>query len=93
MLEDANKNYVNYTFQTFNYSLYSFYNFLWNYLNLILQISCGDGAEARERVKEFTFDYSYWSHKESDHHFAPQVFKTSEYILTSKFRRLDIIKH
>ncbi|MPC33344.1 Kinesin-like protein Klp98A [Portunus trituberculatus] len=36
-------------------------------------ISLGDGAEARERVKEFTFDYSYWSHAESDHHFAPQV--------------------
>uniref|UniRef100_A0A0P4WG05 Kinesin motor domain-containing protein n=1 Tax=Scylla olivacea TaxID=85551 RepID=A0A0P4WG05_SCYOL len=37
------------------------------------KISLGDGAEARERVKEFTFDYSYWSHTESDHHFAPQV--------------------
>ncbi|XP_050738525.1 kinesin-like protein KIF16B [Eriocheir sinensis] len=37
------------------------------------KISCGDGAEARERVKEFTFDFSYWSHLESDQHFAPQV--------------------
>ncbi|XP_037786523.1 kinesin-like protein Klp98A [Penaeus monodon] len=33
----------------------------------------GDGSENRERGKDFTFDYSYWSHKEEDRHFAPQV--------------------
>lgn len=37
------------------------------------KITAGDGAEARERVKEFTFDYSYWSHRDGDKHFAPQV--------------------
>ena len=38
-----------------------------------LQIAAGDGAESRERIKEFTFDYSYWSHRDGDKHFAPQV--------------------
>ncbi|KAK7073371.1 Kinesin-like protein kif16b [Halocaridina rubra] len=37
------------------------------------KIAAGDGAESRERVKDFTFDYSYWSHRDGDQHFAPQV--------------------
>ncbi|KAK3871433.1 hypothetical protein Pcinc_023420 [Petrolisthes cinctipes] len=37
------------------------------------KIPAGDGGENRERSKDFTFDYSYWSHKEGDKHFAPQV--------------------
>ncbi|KAK8745809.1 hypothetical protein OTU49_000024, partial [Cherax quadricarinatus] len=31
-----------------------------------------EGGENRERIKDFTFDYSYWSHRDSDRHFAPQ---------------------
>ena len=37
------------------------------------QAALGDGNDTRERVKDFTFDFSYWSHLESDRHFAPQV--------------------
>ncbi|XP_071517126.1 kinesin-like protein Klp98A isoform X2 [Panulirus ornatus] len=36
------------------------------------KINASDGGETRERVKEFTFDYSYWSHRDADSHFAPQ---------------------
>lgn len=40
---------------------------------VFIQAALGDGSENRERGKDFTFDYSYWSHKEEDRHFAPQV--------------------
>jgi len=31
-----------------------------------------DGEAARERFKDFTFDYSYWSFEPKDSHFASQ---------------------
>lgn len=48
------------------------YNFM-HCSTVFIQAALGDGSENRERGKDFTFDYSYWSHKEEDRHFAPQV--------------------
>lgn len=31
-----------------------------------------EGEAAREKYKDFTFDFSYWSYDENDEHFASQ---------------------
>ncbi|XP_042242970.1 kinesin-like protein Klp98A isoform X2 [Homarus americanus] len=35
------------------------------------KVNANEG-ESRERIKDFTFDFSYWSHSDLDRHFAPQ---------------------
>ncbi|KAG7157330.1 Kinesin-like protein Klp98A-like, partial [Homarus americanus] len=37
------------------------------------KVNANEG-ESRERIKDFTFDFSYWSHSDLDRHFAPQIF-------------------